>query len=383
MRRAECLLCGKKRTAPVPGWNTSRGITSEGKPWPTAGALTFCSACGLTQKNTGLLWRRQTARIYKTYAPYYQSGGKEQRVFDTGRGSLTTRSAALLGRLRRHLPGSAAAEALDIGCGNGSLLRNLRRSFPSWNLYGADRTRRYDRELRTRWGVRRVYHGEAANINRTFDAVFMLHVLEHARRPVAFLNSVKKLIKPGGMLFIQIPDLTANPVDLVIFDHCTHWTRSHITALLAQSGWHIRVITNRWVPREISIIAAPAPTSQARGRVPGAARHSKRLHQQIAWLGRLKAQAQALCGKGPLGIFGTSNAGTWLATEIGRGVEFFVDEDADRIGKRHLRKLIVGPHDLKRGQNVLMALPPPLASRIARRLKASGVKARLIQPPPV
>lgn len=39
-----------------------------------------------------------------------------------------------------------------------------------------------------------------------FDAICMFHVLEHLQDPVMFLNTLKKILRPNGKIFIEVPN---------------------------------------------------------------------------------------------------------------------------------------------------------------------------------
>jgi 2-polyprenyl-3-methyl-5-hydroxy-6-metoxy-1,4-benzoquinol methylase len=39
-----------------------------------------------------------------------------------------------------------------------------------------------------------------------YQAVTMIHVLEHMQDPDGFLNAIKRLLLPGGEVFIEVPD---------------------------------------------------------------------------------------------------------------------------------------------------------------------------------
>lgn len=40
-----------------------------------------------------------------------------------------------------------------------------------------------------------------------FDKIFMFHVLEHIENPADFLESLKELLKPGGVIYIEVPNV--------------------------------------------------------------------------------------------------------------------------------------------------------------------------------
>lgn len=52
------------------------------------------------------------------------------------------------------------------------------------------------------------------------DLVIARHVLEHAEAPLAFLEALKILLRPGGILLLEVPDCRAN---LERQDYCMLW----------------------------------------------------------------------------------------------------------------------------------------------------------------
>ena len=70
----------------------------------------------------------------------------------------------------------------------------------------------------------------------------------------------------------------------------------------------------------------------------------------------------------PIGLFGTSIAGTWLFAELEGRAGFFVDEDPHRIGTRWHDRLVYHPREIPAGSSVVVPLPRPLAESIARRI---------------
>jgi hypothetical protein len=81
-----------------------------------------------------------------------------------------------------------------------------------------------------------------------------------------------------------------------------------------------------------------------------------------------------LASTGRIGLFGTSIAGTWLASEVGERVAFFVDEDPARIGRKYLDRPVHSPADVPPGSRVFVGLPPVVATGICTRLARSGVE---------
>ena len=97
----------------------------------------------------------------------------------------------------------------------------------------------------------------------------------------------------------------------------------------------------------------------------------------LCWLQLLLKQAMAIDGK--VGIFGTSISATWLADALGSRVDFFVDEDPNRIGRIHLECPIFAIEQAPIDLPVLMPMRRDIAQAIKQRL--GSIHPNMITPP--
>ena len=96
---------------------------------------------------------------------------------------------------------------LDVGCGNGQFLANMRDL--GWEVVGVEPDPEAVRVAREMLGLQ-VYQGTLAETNfppNSFDAVTMSHVIEHVNDPVSLLVECNRVLKPGGHLALVTPNI--------------------------------------------------------------------------------------------------------------------------------------------------------------------------------
>lgn len=107
-------------------------------------------------------------------------------------------------------PGSAV---IDVACGNGSILRDLRSlgfsdlSGLEISTYAVDRLRREGFSM---------FHGALPRIEAPsdrFDVVIASQVLEHIIRRHAFANEIARVMKADGHGFFFVPNECLGPID--------------------------------------------------------------------------------------------------------------------------------------------------------------------------
>lgn len=105
-------------------------------------------------------------------------------------------------------------EVLDIGCAIGNFIKScLMRT--NWKLTGIDIAEdaivAVKRELKDKadFFVADI-ESLAATGEKKFDLIFSSHTLEHINNPQAYIRSIAKVLKPGGLLYIEVPNERTN-----------------------------------------------------------------------------------------------------------------------------------------------------------------------------
>lgn len=109
----------------------------------------------------------------------------------------------LLNRVMSGRTGSA----LDMGCGDGTLMTLLQDAFgESWDLTGFELSPM--RAATARGRGHRVELDENARVPfepASFDLVMSTHVIEHVPDDRAYAAELCRLVKPGGLVYIETP----------------------------------------------------------------------------------------------------------------------------------------------------------------------------------
>lgn len=370
-----CRVCAARELEEVAGYGALPRVTSDCKPFAAGGRLAVCGACGAVQKPTDATWEAEAASIYETYEPYYQSGGIEQAVFDTAKGEPRRRSRVILDRLMAARSLGQDGRAIDVGCGNGVLLRAFAEVRPGWHLFGHELSDLHEGTLKQIPGFERLYTGALSELPGRFDVITMMHALEHFPDPLVGLKDLRSKLGENGSLFIEVPNGEATPFDLLIADHVSHFTRHDLSRLLGRAALGAHVIADDWVTKELSVVAGANASEVSLPPAASPQQVMARVAEQIAWLRNVIDGSREAAGQGrTFGLFGSSVAAMWLFGQMQDQVSFFVDEDPSREGATLLGRPIVTPDKIPDGSVVYVTLIPRVARAVAARLRRPAIQ---------
>jgi SAM-dependent methyltransferase len=367
-----CHACGVSDSERIHGFERISLVTSDCKPWAPGAHLTRCHACGLLQKSVDAHWSDDVARIYGDYAIYEQSGGAEQVIFIAGPEHPIPRSAHVVEELRRRTLIPPTGRLLDIGCGNGALLRAFASAAPGWSMAGTELDDRHRAKIEAIKGVEQLHVGPVSTLAGPFDIVTMMHVLEHVVSPHGVLADIRDRLDPSGILVINVPNYLENPFDLVVADHASHFEPATLVTLLYRAGFEIELLSDA-IPKEMVAVAKPVAARTSRPSEPRLRSGPDPASLRLLWLHAVKDEFAFHAQRRPVGIFGSSIAASWTFGALDREIDFFVDEDPHRADRRHLGRPIITPTAVPEGSRVLVPIAPALAPPIAHSRERPGV----------
>lgn len=137
---------------------------------------------------------------------------------------------------------------LDIGCGRGFFLANFTGS--SIDCFGIEPRRRISEEAKKRVGENKIFCGTLKEANLPdshFDIVTMINLIEHLPSPKETLKEVNRIMKNGGLLFIETPNVESTVPKILgkrwhAFLECEHhyfFSKDTLTRMLKGTGFRI------------------------------------------------------------------------------------------------------------------------------------------------
>ena len=173
-----------------------------------------CAACGVLMQNPLPPASLVPAFYPASYRNYLKEDGALFSFLKCAQEYLFVRF------LEKEMEANRGIQILEIGCGNGALLRALgRRGFT--NLSGCDFSGSTWEEPYIRFRATNVE--TEFPFEEQFDAILMVNVIEHFLNPVAVLETCRDHLTPGGKLIIITPH--ADSLALRVFG--LYWAGFH------------------------------------------------------------------------------------------------------------------------------------------------------------
>ena len=137
-------------------------------------------------------------------------------------------------------------KVLEVGSGIGCTVKNFELAgYETSGIEPGEGFCTFSRE-RLHADVRNV---ELADVPRTpsYDFVLLVHVLEHFNDPRGALQHIRDVLRPGGRLYVEVPNFGAPhalPGKLFHYAHIYNYTVKTLTMLGQASGFSVRNVLN-------------------------------------------------------------------------------------------------------------------------------------------
>ncbi len=97
---------------------------------------------------------------------------------------------------------------LDLGCGRGDNCLALRSVRPPWEIYGIDLLFASEVPEFVKYVQFDLNNRPLPYPDAHFDAILLIHVIEHLQNPLSLCSEIRRLLRPGGRVYIETPNYT-------------------------------------------------------------------------------------------------------------------------------------------------------------------------------
>jgi SAM-dependent methyltransferase len=199
---------------------------------------------------------------------------------------------------------SPGGSLLDVGSGEGTLLRAVREMRPDIRLRGVEPTISYRTNAEAETGVAIAPAMSELESGTTFDLLTCIHVLEHVREPMELLRQMRERLAPMGWCYIDVPDAAMyGSVDDFHVAHCSHFTAHTLALACERAGMAVtRVLPHQPPSLPPSLLLIAGRAAEARRDVitdPQAERLAERLRaMRVGTTTHLARRAGAVIARG-------------------------------------------------------------------------------------
>jgi SAM-dependent methyltransferase len=320
--------------------------------------LVVCEDCGAAYADR--IPAREVFDIYYARMSKYEYSQRDGDLSPTDKERFVETADMMAPHLRPE------SRIVDVGCATGGLLAELqRRGFH--HLLGLDPSPACAAVAKRLYGieVRTTTIHELTALQERFDAAVLTGVFEHLPELDESITSLGKILKPGGLLYIEAPDASSYhewfsaPYQFLSIEHVNFFSPTSLSNLLARRGFSCvfaRKVTRHLGPKSIEPVVAAlfsltgkaSPPQRDLETGPALLKYlesSRRLEEEIQQKIALLADSQV-----PLAVWGTGTHTLRLleTSKLGSArIVAFIDSNARYKGKELRGIPIITPGEFK------------------------------------
>jgi 2-polyprenyl-3-methyl-5-hydroxy-6-metoxy-1,4-benzoquinol methylase len=197
-----------------------------------------CSDCTLVFQNPRVLTEYEDSYWEKSFDP----DGNERILMNERDEYLRNRFVLDLKFLKKIKPG----KILDAGAGFGFFLSALSSEWEKHALELSDFCVDYMKNHYPEIQSKSQLLEEADYPDNTFDVIYSHHVMEHVENPIKVMESMSRMLKPGGLMIVGVPNIESfvakrfkGNYRLLGSPHILMWSKKTLTKLLSLNGLNV------------------------------------------------------------------------------------------------------------------------------------------------
>lgn len=348
-----CNVCSHALGAPVYTSNTGTSVTSLCELESMDTQVFFCRQCGHVQTP-------QLADVHNYYSNDYKilvDSEEEDQLYKIVDGRMIYRSEHQAGTLLDVVDIPANARVLDYGCAKAATIRRLKEQRADVDVHLFDVSDMYIpfwEKLTTasKWAT---FLPQSQWLTGYFDLITSFYSLEHMPKPAESVDTIAKMLVPGGRFYVVVPDWQANIADYVVVDHVNHFSPQSLAQLMLGAGLQVEMVKAELHDSALVVVARkPTPDQSVEPSTPENLDILEQRALEVAnyWSGfqervQVFEQSTSAAGLAPA-IYGSGFYGTYIASCLKNlpAISCFLDQNPFRQGKTLMGKPIVAPVNL-------------------------------------
>jgi 2-polyprenyl-3-methyl-5-hydroxy-6-metoxy-1,4-benzoquinol methylase len=192
---------------------------------------------------------------FKCYAPeflkdpsYFPTNSfKELHELEKGHFWFESRNRIINHFIHKYLGHENNRKILEVGCGTGFVLENMAQENPGFEFEGTELYLEGLRFARSRSPSMNFFQSDARNLpfKDEYDAICAFDVIEHIEEDIDTLKSIHNSLKPGGYVFISVPQhmwLWSKQDEFAC--HKRRYTRKELKQKLIECGFAPKFMTS-------------------------------------------------------------------------------------------------------------------------------------------
>lgn len=223
------------------------------------GVLVTCQSCGVVTFAPRPTLEELEAFYNNGYHDKFSESAMANERF------AQNRYQSLVQMLYRYAPKlvmQTERKLLDVGCGTGDFLQVAQQA--GWNVTGTELAKdAVDRASEKVGG--HILQGDITDIDLSdgsYNLVTSYHVVEHLLDPIAQLKRCHELLAPGGLLFVETPNIQSlgarlrgkNWSHIIPPEHIIYFSPASLRQALFRAGFN-RVVMGTSAPQVVESIA--------------------------------------------------------------------------------------------------------------------------------
>jgi 2-polyprenyl-3-methyl-5-hydroxy-6-metoxy-1,4-benzoquinol methylase len=327
-----------------------------------SGTIGQCEHCSILFQITNVNEESEIKKEFES-AAYSQSSQTAQKIKFNEKSEPKTRSYLQAELLSSKLS-SKRPSILDIGCFDGALLIEFRHRFKEAKLHAFDISRHLSKQTEVEYQIQ-YWTEELEKIQGQFDLITISHTLTFIKNLPALFKHIERVLKPKGLLFIQVPNITKNPCFLLMSDQYYPMTPQTVQNLCSHFNFNFQELNCSWFSRDIVGIAKKN-TLLRRPKL----KKENSIHVTLRKIETMKQKIQAIDSSQNISVLGTAINAAFVDTLLPNGVHRFIDENPKQEGHSFRGKEIIHPNSLSAEESVIIPYGE-FSSQIQKRIQSS------------